>query len=166
MSSYARRTPVRSVLNFCTAIRQIITGEAGSVAADKGNRGQKRAPLLHRHRLHAWLYLGSAITTEVTGTVILDFSEGFQLPAQTTAAMALYAFSFFLLTRALRAVPLSVAYATWSGLGTVAVAFAGAIIHGEAVTLGRITAITAVIGGIVILNLATTRQHSARRKDV
>lgn len=101
-----------------------------------------------------WLFLAGAIVTEITGTILLDFSEGFSLPVQTTTALTLYALSFYLLTRALRSVSLSIAYATWSGIGTVAVALAGVLLHNEVVSWGKAAAIAAIIGGVVLLNFA------------
>lgn len=141
------------------------TKTAGTVP-DKGATRDEVVPAPHRHYLQGWLFLASAIVTEVIGTILLAFSEGFQLPTQTTATMALYAFSFYLLTRALRSLPLGVAYATWSGLGTVAVVLAGSILHEEAVTWERIAAIASVIGGIILLNFANRApRHLRQGKD-
>lgn len=101
-----------------------------------------------------WLFLAGAIAAEIAGTILLDYSEGFHLPVQTTAALTLYAVSFYLLTHALKSVALSIAYATWSGIGTVAVALAGVLLHNEVVSWGKAAAIAAVIGGVVLLNFA------------
>ncbi|WP_354176586.1 SMR family transporter [Arthrobacter nitrophenolicus] len=54
-----------------------------------------------------------------------------------------------MLGRGFRSVALGVAYATCSGLGTVAVAFAGTIME-EEVTWARVAAIVAVLGSIEI----------------
>lgn len=101
-----------------------------------------------------WLFLAGAIGAEVAGTILLDYTEGFQLTIQTTTALTLYAVSFYLLTHALRSIALSIAYATWSGIGTAAVAVAGVLLHNEVVSWGKAAAIAAVIGGVVLLNFA------------
>ncbi|MGO4588844.1 DMT family transporter [Paenarthrobacter sp. 2TAF44] len=109
--------------------------------------------------MRGWLFLSGAIGAEITGTILLDYSEGFQLPVQTTTALTLYALSFYLLTHALRSVALSIAYATWSGIGTVAVAAAGVLLHNEVVSWGKAAAIAAVIGGVVLINFANRQQQ-------
>ena len=102
-----------------------------------------------------WLMLYVAITFEVGGTTALKMSDGLTRISMFSASLALYAVSFVLLALALRALPVGVAYAIWSGLGTVVVALIGMIWFGESATAGRVAFIALIVVGAVGLNLIT-----------
>ena len=50
-------------------------------------------------------------------------------------------------------VPVSIAYAIWSGLGTAAIAVVGVLFLGESLNLVKISAIALIVVGVVVLNL-------------
>jgi small multidrug resistance pump len=58
--------------------------------------------------LLGWTYLAGAIATEVTATSLLRSTHQFTRPWPVTAVLLGYAASFYLLSRALAFVPLSV----------------------------------------------------------
>jgi hypothetical protein len=62
-----------------------------------------------------WIMLYAAIAFEVAGTTALKLSEGLEKVLFFAGALALYGVSFMFLTLALKTVPVSVAYAIWSG---------------------------------------------------
>jgi small multidrug resistance pump len=64
-----------------------------------------------------------------------------------------YVLSFLLLGRALTRIPVSVAYAVWSGAGTAAVAAIGAVAFGEPLGTPQWSGIALVIAGVILLNL-------------
>ncbi|MGW6915074.1 DMT family transporter [Kitasatospora sp. NPDC054939] len=101
----------------------------------------------------AYLLLALAILSEVAATSCLKLTEGFTRLWPSLGVGLGYALSFFLLGRALKDIPVSVAYAVWSGAGTAAVAGIGAVVFGE--PLGRLQwlGIALVIVGVVVLNL-------------
>ena len=76
-----------------------------------------------------YVYLALAIAAEVAGTTLLKATEEFSKLVPTTFLIIFYLLSFWLMTLALRELPFGVAYAVWSGLGIVLVAFSGAIIY-------------------------------------
>lgn len=102
-----------------------------------------------------WMVLYLAIALEVGGTTALKFSNGLTRLGPFAAALALYALSFVLLAMSLRELPVSVAYAVWSGLGTLIVAAIGMTMLGEPVTLARVALITLILVGAVGLNLTS-----------
>ncbi|MBM9506502.1 DMT family transporter [Actinacidiphila acididurans] len=99
-----------------------------------------------------YLLLALAIACEVCATSCLKLTDGYTRLWPTLAVAAGYVLSFVLLGRALTRIPVSIAYAVWSGAGTAAVAVIGAAAFGE--TLGRPqwTGIALVIAGVVALN--------------
>ncbi|GAA1214697.1 multidrug efflux SMR transporter [Kitasatospora nipponensis] len=100
-----------------------------------------------------YLLLALAIAAEVCATTCLKLTDGFSRLLPSVAVVLGYALSFALLGRALRAIPVSVAYAVWSGAGTAAVAAIGVAAFGE--SMGRLQwlGIALVIAGVVVLNL-------------
>ncbi|MEV4560130.1 multidrug efflux SMR transporter [Kitasatospora sp. NPDC049285] len=103
-----------------------------------------------------YLLLALAITSEVCATSMLKLTDGFTRLWPSLAVAAGYVLSFYLLGRALKHIPVSVAYAVWSGAGTAAVAAIGATFFHE--SLGRLQwlGIALVIVGVVLLNLRST----------
>ncbi|MFJ4680049.1 MULTISPECIES: DMT family transporter [unclassified Kitasatospora] len=103
-----------------------------------------------------YLLLALAITSEVCATSLLKLTDGFSRLWPSLAVAVGYALSFALLGRALKHIPVSVAYAVWSGAGTAAVAAIGACFFDEA--LGRLQwcGLALVIAGVVLLNLRST----------
>ena len=77
----------------------------------------------------SYFYLALAIAAEVAGTSLLKATEEFTKLVPTTFLIIFYAMSFWLMTLALRDLPLGVVYAVWSGLGIVLVDIIGALIY-------------------------------------
>lgn len=102
--------------------------------------------------LPASVTLALTIVLEVIATTCMKFAA--QGSAWWYAGVALgYALCFTLFPFALRKIPLSIAYATWSGVGTAATVMIGALAFGEPLTPLKGLWILMVIVGIVGLNL-------------
>ena len=76
----------------------------------------------------SWLLLFFGIVLEVCGTTCMKFSNGFTRIAPSVAMILFYMSSLGMLTLALKHIPLNVAYAIWSGLGTLLVVVIAAMI--------------------------------------
>ncbi|WP_412539359.1 multidrug efflux SMR transporter [Longispora sp. K20-0274] len=101
----------------------------------------------------AYIMLALAISCEIGATTALKYSEGFSRLLPTGLSMALYLVSFFFLSMALKGMPVSTAYAIWSGVGTAVIAAIGFTFLGEELSAVKIGGIALVIGGVVLLNL-------------
>ncbi len=104
-----------------------------------------------------WWMLYAAIAFEVLGTSALKLSDGLSRMGYFAGAIALYSVSFVLLARALREIPVSVAYAIWSGAGTVLVVMVGWLWFRENITGVRLLYIAMIVVGAVGLNLSTVK---------
>jgi small multidrug resistance pump len=102
--------------------------------------------------LISYCALATAIVLEVIGTSFLQKSEQFTKLVPTLLMAACYATSFFLLSQALRTVPLGVAYAIWSGLGIVLVALVSVVVFRQALDLAALVGISMILGGVVVVN--------------
>lgn len=102
----------------------------------------------------AMVLLLVAIGIEVVATSLLPKADGFRNPGWTLAVMAGYTLSIWLLTLVVRNMPVSVAYAIWSGLGTAVVAVIGYLYLGESMSAVKAISLLMIVGGVIGLNLA------------
>ncbi|MGW2251298.1 DMT family transporter [Kitasatospora sp. NPDC001660] len=100
-----------------------------------------------------YLLLTFAILSEVCATSCLKLTEGFSKFWPSAGVAVGYVLSFWLLGRALKHIPVSVAYAVWSGAGTAAVAGIGVVAFGESLGKLQLLGIALIIVGVVVLNL-------------
>jgi small multidrug resistance pump len=100
------------------------------------------------------LVLALAIIVEIVATTLLKYSQGFTRLAPSALSIAGYILSLYLLSLALVRIPVSTAYAIWSGAGTAVVAAIGWLVLGEAMGALKATAIAFIVVGVVMLNLA------------
>lgn len=99
------------------------------------------------------MFLFGAIVCELIGTNALKATEGFTRLTPTLIVIAGYGASFYLMSLSLRTIPLGVAYAIWSGLGTAAIAVIGVLIWREQLNIAGVIGIVLIIVGVVLLNL-------------
>lgn len=100
-----------------------------------------------------WLLLVIAGGLEVIWLIALKMSAGFTHLWPSVFAIAAVNASFATLGLALKTVPASTAYATWTGIGAAGAAIAGIWLFNEPVSVLRILSITVLIVGIVGLKL-------------
>ena len=79
----------------------------------------------------SYFLLALSIGLELFATTMLKASDGFTRPLQTVACVLGYVGSFYTLTHVLKYIPLSVTYATWSGVGLVVTALISVFIFSE-----------------------------------
>jgi small multidrug resistance pump len=113
---------------------------------------------LHRKKrftsmMKTWLLLTAAILLEVAGTTSMKISAGFTRLVPSVLIFVFYAASFTVLTLALRKLDISIAYAIWSGLGTVLITVIGIFWFKEPATALKLTCILLIILGVGGLNL-------------
>ena len=101
----------------------------------------------------AWVMLVIAGLFEIGFALSLKASNGFTRPLPTVLFALTGAISFFLLTQALKTLPVGVAYAVWTGIGAAGTAIVGMAVLGESRDLPKLIALAALIGGIVGLRL-------------
>ncbi len=102
-----------------------------------------------------WIYLGIAILCEVIATSALKSASGFTRPFPAVVVVLGYALAFYLLSLALRTIPLGVAYAIWSGVGLALVALVGWIAYGELLDGAAILGLALIGLGVLVLSLVS-----------
>jgi len=105
------------------------------------------------------IYLVIAILTEVVGTSALKASEAFSKPLPSIIVVIGYGVSFFLLSLALRSIPVAVAYAIWSGVGQTLIAIVAWLVFRQTLNAGEMAGMGLIIAGVVLLSLFSQTAH-------
>ena len=102
----------------------------------------------------AWTHLLLAGLFEIGFALGLKHTDGFTRlwPSLGTAAAA--AASLYLMTLAMRTIPVGTAYAVWTGIGGAGTFLIGVMFFGDAATLARFLGVALIVGGVVTLKLA------------
>jgi quaternary ammonium compound-resistance protein SugE len=101
----------------------------------------------------SWFVLFIAGILEVVWAVGIKYTEGWtRLIPSVVTALAMIA-SFYLLSLALKQIPMGTAYAVWTGIGTIGTVIYGILFFKEPVDLLRILCILLIIAGIAGLKL-------------
>ena len=103
-------------------------------------------------RMPASLVLGITIVLEVFATTCMKLA-GTKSQLWYIGVFAGYIACFTLFPIALKTLPLSIAYATWAGVGTAASVLVGAALFSEKLTAIKAVSIGLVVAGVVGLNL-------------
>lgn len=101
----------------------------------------------------AGFYLLLAILLEVAGTTSMKLSNGFTQWVPSTFIFVFYILSFTFLTLSLKRLEVSLAYAIWSGLGTLLIALIGVFFFHEGMTVMKVMSLCLIIIGVVGLRL-------------
>lgn len=108
--------------------------------------------------MRGYVFLKTSIAGEIFATTMLKLSDGLTMLLPSAGVVFGYALSFYCLSLCLKTVPLSLAYAIWSGAGTALTALIGAIIWEEAFSSLKIAGIMLIIGGIIALNSSSSEE--------
>ncbi|RAR60843.1 MULTISPECIES: multidrug efflux SMR transporter [Halomonadaceae] len=100
-----------------------------------------------------YVFLALAIIAEVVGTTALKASEEFSRFWPSVLVVVCYGLAFYLLSLALRTLPVGIAYAFWAGLGIVLVTLIGIVVYGERPDLPAVLGLGMIIGGVVVIQV-------------
>ena len=100
-----------------------------------------------------YLFLGGAILFEVFATTMMKISNGFTQLWPSIGCAVGYIVCFYLLSKALVTVNLSVGYAVWAAVGIVLTAIIAVIAFGEHLAWPAILGMALIIVGVVLVNL-------------
>ncbi|KAB2330734.1 multidrug efflux SMR transporter [Cytobacillus depressus] len=115
--------------------------------------------------MKSYTALAFSIISEVFATVMLKMSVGFTVLFPAIGVIVGYALSFYCLSLCLKSMPLSLAYAIWSGVGTALTAFIGVLIWGELFNTMTLFGVILIIGGVVLLNSSHHEKAETRGQD-
>ncbi len=103
----------------------------------------------------AWLVLIVAGLFEVVWAFAMKQSDGLTRPWPTAIMVGAMLLSVALLASSMRSLPLGTAYAVWTGIGAVGAFVVGIVVLGEAASPLRVVAAMLIVGGLVLMKLAS-----------
>jgi len=103
----------------------------------------------------SWLVLVLADLVEVAWSQSIKPTASFTRPLPTLACFALGAAAVYLLTIAMRDLPVGTAYAIFTGIGAIGAIGLGIALHHDPITIGRLSALTLIVAGIITARLTT-----------
>jgi len=103
----------------------------------------------------AWIYLFVAGVFETAWAIGLKYSAGFTKLGPSIFTFVTMLVSLYLLSLALRTLPVGTGYAVWTGIGAVGTAILGMLLFDESRAIARILCIVLIVAGIVGLKLTS-----------
>jgi len=103
----------------------------------------------------AWAILVLAGLLEIVWAYTMKLSHGFSRMGPTIITLVAMVASFALLSHAMRTLPLGTAYTVWTGIGAVGAFLLGIIVLNEPANLLRIIAALMIVGGLILMKIAT-----------
>ncbi|EPL9568983.1 DMT family transporter [Providencia rettgeri] len=104
----------------------------------------------------SWLWMLAVIISETSATSTLkmfDNSEGTTKSLLLALIVVLYVICYYSLSRAVKYIPVGLAYATWSGTGILMVSTLGMLFYGQHPDTAAMIGMAVIASGIVIMNL-------------
>ena len=99
-----------------------------------------------------WIYLLISIAAEITATTSLKESDGFSRFWPSFVTIVGYIITFYFLSLTLKEMSISIAYAIWSGVGIVALAFIAYLRFNQKLDLPAIIGILLILDGVIVIN--------------
>ena len=101
----------------------------------------------------AWVLLGVAGLLEIAFAFSMKLSEGFTRLVPGLLTVATGVSSVFLLSLALRTLPVGSGYAVWTGIGAAGTAILGMVLLGDSAAPARVLCIGLILAGVIGLKL-------------
>lgn len=114
----------------------------------------------------SWIYLIVGSFMEIGWATGVSLSEGFTKPAVIAPTVALLILSFWLFSKSLKDIPVSAAYAIFTGIGSVGTVAMGMIFLGEPFSIVKVVLIAALIGCIIGLKCVSEKPESPEMEKV
>ena len=103
----------------------------------------------------AWAWLAVAGLFEIGWAIGLKYSDGFSKPVPSLLTVVAMGLSVWMLSIAMRTIPVGTAYAVWTGIGAIGVAVLGMVLFGESREFLRLICLFLIIAGIIGLKLVS-----------
>ena len=104
--------------------------------------------------MNAWALIVVAGLLETGWAIGLKYSDGFTRPVPSVITIVASLASFWLLSLAMKDLPVGTAYAVWVGIGVFGTAVMAMVLFGEPANVLRVLGLGLILAGIAALKLA------------
>ena len=101
---------------------------------------------------HAYIFLAIAIVGEIISTGTLKATEGFTKWIPSMICIVAISVCMYTMSHAMKILPIGITYATWSGVGIIALSLIGVFKYKQIPNLATIIGLALIIAGVVIVN--------------
>ena len=102
---------------------------------------------------YAYIFLILAIAFEVLATSFLKDTNGFTNLYPSLIVIISLCFCLFLMSHTMQFIPVGIVYATWAGLGIVAIAVIAVIKYNQIPNIPTIIGLSFIVIGVIIVHL-------------
>lgn len=104
----------------------------------------------------AWFFLMLAIATEVAGLTVMKAASASGAYVGHAVMYASVALSYVFLARAVKSIPVGVAYAIWEGSGVALITLVSVFVFGYMLTGREMLGLSMAVVGILLVNAGKT----------
>ncbi|PTE15253.1 DMT family transporter [Pseudogemmobacter blasticus] len=104
--------------------------------------------------MNPWAIVAIAGLLETGWALGLKYSDGFTRLWPSVATLVMAVASFWLLSLAMKSLPVGTAYAVWVGIGAIGTAIAAVFLFQEPVNVMRVAGVLLILAGIISLKFA------------
>jgi quaternary ammonium compound-resistance protein SugE len=106
----------------------------------------------------AWIYLIIAVGCEIVWASSLKATEGYSQLLPSIFNAGFLAINIYFLSRAVKTLPVTIAYPIWTGLGGAGVATVAVLFFHESLGVWQIASILAIILGVIGLEIGKPKE--------
>jgi len=110
------------------------------------------------HRTSLALLLAALLLAglfEIGFALGMKYSEGFSKPLPTVATVVSALISLYLMSQAMKSIPVGTAYAIWTGIGAMGVAVLGIYLFNDSASPARLACVGLIVAGVIGLKLVS-----------
>lgn len=104
-----------------------------------------------------WIFLIVGGLFEIGWAIGLKYTEGFTKLLPSILTIIGLGLSVYFLSLAIKGLPLGVAYAIWTGIGTLGTVIVSTVLFKESLSIAQVLCIIVIIFGIVGLKFLTSK---------
>tara|TARA_B110000438_G_scaffold284206_1_gene313026 strand:- start:1317 stop:1655 length:339 start_codon:yes stop_codon:yes gene_type:complete len=102
---------------------------------------------------YAYIFLVLAIGFEILATSFLKDTNGFTNLYPSLIVVIALCFCLFLMSHTMQFIPVGIVYATWAGLGIVAITIIAVIKYNQIPNIPTIIGLSLIVVGVIIVHL-------------
>jgi len=102
---------------------------------------------------YAYIFLILAIAFEVLSTSFLKDTNGFTKLYPSLVVIVALCICLFLMSHSMKFIPVGIVYASWAGLGIVAITIIAVIKYNQMPNIPTMIGIVLIVIGVVVVNL-------------
>lgn len=102
----------------------------------------------------AWIFILIAGLEEVVSVIAMKYVDGLKFKKPIVIMVVGFFVSFYLLSQAMQQIPAGIAYAVWSGIGTIGISIVGILRFKEKMNAQQVAFLGLILVGVFGLQLS------------